>query len=315
MTAAAPTTLEAAREAGWEVSAIAETGEGQVLAVAWTHGTAAQPGYRLVVEIPGQLPELPQKRRHWSHHKRDADRWRVMLGALLKDRMRPKAPLRRARIVLTRRSAGQPDYENLAASFKPVVDALCRSRRHGSRYLVRADVLEDDSPDVVERDYRWELARPRMGGVRIEVLEVLDCDVPAFNFQDRFVPGVENGVALRKGLPPLHVGVRPKTQTIRAERKDGRVPARRGVRCSLWWRQRRPERRRLGVVVCRGVDELVVDHDGCIVRAGRALTITGATRLARADGFRHLADMMGWLRAVHGLRTGAPPWRGWLIRW
>lgn len=147
------------------------------LAVAWSQGTFADPRYRLVLEIP-ELPELPQKRRHWIRHKRAADHWRLLIAALVNSPARPRAPLSRARVVCTRRSASQPDYGNLAASFKPVLDALTRSRwgggrRRKRRYIQRADVLEDDNPRVIEERYRWEPARGGSGGIRIEIEEMI----------------------------------------------------------------------------------------------------------------------------------------------
>lgn len=141
---------------------------GGELAVAWSHGTPEDPRYRLVLEVP-ELPELPQKRRHWSHHKHAADHWRVFVRVLVGPQQRPERPLSRARLACTRRSSAEPDYENLAASFKPVVDALCRSTAR----LRRADVLEDDRPAVVERSYHWERSAALRGSIRVEVVERL----------------------------------------------------------------------------------------------------------------------------------------------
>lgn len=137
------------------------------LAVSWSHGTPDDPRYRLILEVP-ELPELPQKRRHWTHHKRAADNWRLLVRALVNVQRRPDKPLRRAMIVCTRRSAREPDYDNLAASFKPVVDALCLS----TSKLTRSDVLVDDSPRVLEREYRWE-PTSGTGSIRIDLWERL----------------------------------------------------------------------------------------------------------------------------------------------
>jgi hypothetical protein len=88
---------------------------------------------------------------------------------------RPDEPLRRARVTLTRRSSVEPDYDNLVASFKPVVDALTRSRKNrNGRWIIRADVLADDTPKILDREYRWEHAPSRHGSIRVEV-EELNC--------------------------------------------------------------------------------------------------------------------------------------------
>lgn len=124
--------------------------------------------YRLAFEIPA-LPELPQRRlTHWAV-KRAADTWREAV-VIAVGRRKPKRPLSRAHLTLIRRSSVEPDYDNLVASFKPVVDGLTRSRPNRKGEIIRrAGVIFDDKPSVIDREYRWEKAPPRHGSIRVEV--------------------------------------------------------------------------------------------------------------------------------------------------
>ena len=73
----------------------------------------------------------------------------------------PTEPYSKARVVLTRLSSRQADYDNVVASFKVVVDAL-----------VKNSILADDGPDNFVNghpDYQWEKGK---SGVRIEIWPV-----------------------------------------------------------------------------------------------------------------------------------------------
>ena len=74
--------------------------------------------------------------------------------------------------------------------------------------------------------------------------------MPLIPFMDRFVPAVENGLAELRGDPLPHPGLKPKRQTIRAERQDGR-DARPGQTLYLYEKARTPAMRKLGEVRCR----------------------------------------------------------------
>lgn len=93
------------------------------------------------------LPELPNRKgqgHHWSREARYRKSWHWLVRCAVGN-VRPAAPLAHARVVLTRHSRRAPDPDNLAASWKPVLDGL-----------VRARVLLDDSPAHVELASRWE---------------------------------------------------------------------------------------------------------------------------------------------------------------
>ena len=66
-----------------------------------------------------------------------------------------------ASVAFVRRSSAQPDYDNLVAAFKPVLDSLESLR-----------VIFSDSPNIIgQPDYSWEYAPPKKGGVLVKVRE------------------------------------------------------------------------------------------------------------------------------------------------
>lgn len=68
-------------------------------------------------------------------------------------------PLEKAKLKLTRLSTRQPDFDNLALSFKYVVDGL-----------VKAGVIVDDKYEVIgESEYCWEKCKRDEQGVKVEV--------------------------------------------------------------------------------------------------------------------------------------------------
>jgi hypothetical protein len=116
--------------------------------------------YTLTIEIPG-LPSInTASNNHWRVRARHNRKWRhdTILSALAAGL--PPEPLWKARVTCTRHSAREPDFENLAHSFKPLVDGL-----------VTGGVLVDDNQQVIgQPEYRWEKAAPRMGRVTLEVV-------------------------------------------------------------------------------------------------------------------------------------------------
>ena len=119
--------------------------------------------YHLRIEIPG-LPSLQSGAfGHWSARRRHDSRWKELVGYSTLGK-RPEQPLERAFIVCTRYSASRkaPDFENLAASFKPLLDGLVNVR-----------VLIDDNQDVIgQPEYHWEKCPRGEGRVVMEVSEV-----------------------------------------------------------------------------------------------------------------------------------------------
>ena len=116
--------------------------------------------YELDVTIPGLPACNTARNRHWRASKRNRDHFHLLLAAQI-GRNRPSSPLLRSEVTFTRASSREPDYDNLAQSFKPILASL-----------VRLGVCLDDRRDNVGRpEYRWERAAPRHGAVRVQVRE------------------------------------------------------------------------------------------------------------------------------------------------
>lgn len=114
-----------------------------------------------------------------------------------------------------------------------------------------------------------------------------------FNFQRQFAPKVESG---------------EKRQTIRAWRKDGKIP-RQGDRARLYTGLRMPGARLLRsgtVTACFPVSIC----DGEIVADGVKLGRPAAQDFAQLDGFPHLTAMLEWFGAIHGR-----DFDGFCVRW
>lgn len=95
---------------------------------------------------------------HWCTRNRE----RNLLFDLIRGytmRNRPKEPLPKARVRLTRFSSVEPDPDNLAASWKFVLDGL-----------KFAKIIEDDKRSVIgQPGSHWSKAKPKHGKIRIEV--------------------------------------------------------------------------------------------------------------------------------------------------
>jgi len=117
--------------------------------------------YQLRIEIPG-LPKLQSGAfGHWRARRVHDSKWKDLVGYELIGR-RPPKPLERAEVSCVRYSAANkaPDFENLAASFKPLIDQLVGT------------VIVDDSQDHIgQPSYQWEKCPRGKGRVVIEVRE------------------------------------------------------------------------------------------------------------------------------------------------
>jgi len=137
--------------------------------------------------------------------------------------------------------------------------------------------------------------------------------MPLRGFQKQFVQGVENGLDLIAGIPLRHPGVPPKTQTIRAYRKDKR-DAKVGDDLHLYTGGYDKSRRKVGEAVCSSADNLFLYANGrgaCrIAMAGIAVPVDQIDGFSRADGFETPKAMIDWFKQTHGL-----PFEGLLIRW
>lgn len=117
---------------------------------------SAPESYKIEFEIDGLPRTTNGSHGHWRVKHAHTLAWqkRVFDKAFP---LRPSEPLTSARITLTRLSSNEPDFDNLAISFKPVIDGLRR-----------AGVIADDKQSVIGRpEYAWEKTSPRKGRIRV----------------------------------------------------------------------------------------------------------------------------------------------------
>lgn len=115
----------------------------------------------------------------------------------------------------------------------------------------------------------------------------------AYNFQAQFADQVEKRI---------------KRQTIRAERKDGRIPEV-GERFVGYTGMRTKKCRKLVDSRISEVLPIAIKDDG-IWLAGTPLNDVEAHSIALLDGFQSAKEMLLWFARTHGLHFS-----GHLIRW
>jgi Holliday junction resolvase RusA-like endonuclease len=123
----------------------------------------------ITLEIPG-LPTMINKSKsfHWAKRAKETKQWKQLVFFHLQSKgLIPPAPYQKAEVTLTRCSAAVGDMDNIAASFKAVLDGL-----------TEAGVIEDDSPKHVELSYGWEKAKALAGHIRIQVKDLTQIIVP-----------------------------------------------------------------------------------------------------------------------------------------
>lgn len=147
--------------------------------------------------------------------------------------------------------------------------------------------------------------------------------MPLLGFMSRFEKAVENGFAEANGLPLPHPGIRPKRQTIRKRRKDGRDP-KPGQMLYGWVKVRTPQRRKLGEAKCKSAWPIRFYHprnrkNQIAVRLPTWVIVLLAAdnrrraweqNMAIADGFANVGELLDLIEKMHGL-----PFDGLLIRW
>lgn len=134
--------------------------------------------------------------------------------------------------------------------------------------------------------------------------------MPAWSFRSRFHAALANGLAQAAGDPPPFPGIKPKRQTIRARRRDGRDPLP-GESRRIWLDQRTPHRVFVGETPPIKRAAIRIPHRGHVEIEGVSLTPGGVTKLARADGFDSAAEMFDFLEGDHG----PFPFFGYRFRW
>lgn len=120
--------------------------------------------YQLTLTLTG-LPKTLNAigRAHWAVKVKEAKRWHnAILGEMLITKSTfPKAPLKKARLVLTRYSSSEPDHDGLVSSFKHVIDGL-----------IKNGIIENDKPsNIGQPEYHWLKAAKKAGKITVEVYE------------------------------------------------------------------------------------------------------------------------------------------------
>jgi len=124
--------------------------------------------YQIEFTIPG-LPKTfnALNRKHWSIKAAEAKNWK-MLVVFHVGRNKPKAPLMKAKVTLTRYSCAEIDGDGLTSSFKHVLDGL-----------TLAGVIYDDKMSIIGMPtYIHEKAKRKDGRISVKVEELLESEKP-----------------------------------------------------------------------------------------------------------------------------------------
>jgi hypothetical protein len=99
-----------------------------------------------------------------------------------------------------------------------------------------------------------------------------------------------------------------KRQTIRSVRKN---PIKEGETLYIWWKQRSPEREKLGEASCTKVSDIIIIRDE-VVNVSEQIIINkdNLDNFAIADGFSNWQKLVEFFESTHGL-----PFTGVLIKW
>jgi len=117
--------------------------------------------YTLEFELQGLPRSQTNNYANWRTRHKDKKYWEdlIWINTIGK---RPADPVLRAHITITRCSTTEPDFDNLVASGKPLLDGLVKCR-----------IILDDKPSVIGHPtYLWEKAKRGHGKVKIRVEEV-----------------------------------------------------------------------------------------------------------------------------------------------
>jgi Holliday junction resolvase RusA-like endonuclease len=118
-------------------------------------------------DLPQRINQAPGA--HWTARYAESKKWlRLVTTAMIAFKINPpKEPLRRAELKLVRYSSRCPDYDGLVQSFKPVIDALKKTK-----------IIFDDNMKVIGApEYEWVEAPRGKGKIEIIVREILHDEV------------------------------------------------------------------------------------------------------------------------------------------
>lgn len=110
------------------------------------------------------LPKTPNQmlRRHWTVVMNEKKQWHNLV-AFYSPRYDGK-PMQKAKLIMTRRSSRQPDFDGLVGSFKHVLDGI-----------VKMKIIADDKYEVIgDSTYRWEKVKKDKQGVHVVIEELIE---------------------------------------------------------------------------------------------------------------------------------------------
>lgn len=121
--------------------------------------------YRMMFQINDLPKPINAVGGHWRHRNNEAKKWRNIIFNVTLGK-RPKTPLTKAKLELTRYSSRSPDYDGLVSSFKHVVDGL-----------ITSGVIESDTLKVIGiPKFDWVYAKQKAGRIEVKVFEVDKAD-------------------------------------------------------------------------------------------------------------------------------------------
>lgn len=114
---------------------------------------------RIYFEIDGLPRRTNNMGRDWPARAAEAKRWQDLVRRALLFCAKPRRPLLKAKLTLTRYSSQCPDFDGLVSGFKHVIDGLRAAK-----------VLANDKIDNIGQPaYRWVKAKPRQGKISVLV--------------------------------------------------------------------------------------------------------------------------------------------------
>ncbi len=108
--------------------------------------------------LPKTINEIGRK--HWSFKYKEAKHWKQLVYQICVFHRIEALKLEKATLEFTRHSSREPDFDNLAGSFKHVLDGL-----------VVAGVIKDDKPSVIgSPTFRWEKTKIKGGFITVKIM-------------------------------------------------------------------------------------------------------------------------------------------------
>lgn len=117
--------------------------------------------------LPKTINEIGRK--HWSFKYKEANLWKGLVYHACVLNKIASLELEQASMELTRHSSREPDFDNLAGSFKHVIDGL-----------VEAGVIVDDKPSVIGSPvFKWEKTKIKGGFITVKVFTEVEIIIRA----------------------------------------------------------------------------------------------------------------------------------------